>query len=309
VSIILQYFNNTGIVLSGGTITTYEAGTSTPQTTYTDSTGGTSNANPITLNASGRLNNVAIWQPAGVAIKAVIADAIGNQIAIIDQIAGINDFTNPFASLADAKSGSGADLIANAMRSYDILTSLRAANVPTMATGQTLIIGLQGSVTTGDQGGGLFFWNAGSTATDDSVNVIKPNALISGSPGRYIRLIQLGVLAFNANLTGMSATIQGAITQEVNGNLVTLYLTTGTITGTSNSTSFGINNLPTLSQPIKPVIIPCFLEDNSQLIGGWASISGGTITFGTGINNNTSGFTASGFKGLPAGWQITYAKS
>ncbi len=42
-----------GIPLSGGKLFSYAAGTSTPQATYTDSTGGVSNANPVILDSTG----------------------------------------------------------------------------------------------------------------------------------------------------------------------------------------------------------------------------------------------------------------
>ena len=43
----------TGQPLSGGCIFTYQGGTTTPQATYTDSTGSTSNANPVILDSTG----------------------------------------------------------------------------------------------------------------------------------------------------------------------------------------------------------------------------------------------------------------
>lgn len=64
-----QFLDNTGIPLSGGIVCTYASGTSTPQATYTDSTGSTPNANPIVLDAGGRAN---IWWTAQ-AYKVVLA--------------------------------------------------------------------------------------------------------------------------------------------------------------------------------------------------------------------------------------------
>lgn len=46
-------FDDTGLIVPGGLLYTYAAGTSTPATTYSDST-GTSNANPIVLDSAGR---------------------------------------------------------------------------------------------------------------------------------------------------------------------------------------------------------------------------------------------------------------
>ncbi|HEY4037802.1 MAG TPA: hypothetical protein VGM15_03190 [Burkholderiaceae bacterium] len=49
----MRYFDANGVILSGGKLFTYAAGTTTKQNTYTDSTGATPNANPIILDAQG----------------------------------------------------------------------------------------------------------------------------------------------------------------------------------------------------------------------------------------------------------------
>jgi hypothetical protein len=102
-STIIQYFTDVGIVLNGGKINTYLAGSSTPTATYANNTDGTPNSNPIVLTPFGRLNNVLIWQPQGVAIKAIITDAVGNQIGpVFDNLAGINDVPTPAAFIFSA---------------------------------------------------------------------------------------------------------------------------------------------------------------------------------------------------------------
>lgn len=94
VSTIFQFLSDAGNVLSGGKINTYLAGTSTPTATYTSNSGAVPNSNPIILGSNGRLNNVQIWQPGGIKIKAIITDADNNQIgSIFDWISGINDPT------------------------------------------------------------------------------------------------------------------------------------------------------------------------------------------------------------------------
>lgn len=64
-----QFLDMTGAPLAGGIVCTYAAGTSTPQATYTDSTGSTPNSNPIVLDSAGRAN---IWWQA-LAYKVVLA--------------------------------------------------------------------------------------------------------------------------------------------------------------------------------------------------------------------------------------------
>lgn len=187
ISTILQYFTDVGVVLAGGKINTYLAGTTTPTATWTDITGITPNSNPITLNAAGRLPNVQIWQAGGVPLKIVITDSNNNLIGpTFDQISGIDDVSLANSQLANPASGSGADLVANAMRSYDIFATARAANVPVLQAGQTLIVDFEGGVTVADGLGGLFYWNSTSTASDDNINIIQPTGL--SNPGRYLRL-------------------------------------------------------------------------------------------------------------------------
>lgn len=186
ISSIFQFFTDQGVVLSGGQIFTYLGGTTTPQATQTDITGAVNNANPIVLNSAGRLPNVQVWQAGGVALKIIVKDANNNQIGpVFDQISGINDPTGLLAPFSNPASGSGADLIANAMRSYDVFASVRAAVTPSFQAGQTLIIDVQGGTAVNDGVGGFFYWNASSTASDDGQNVIK---LSGAATGRFIRL-------------------------------------------------------------------------------------------------------------------------
>lgn len=191
----LQLLSDTGIVLSGGLIWTYRAGTTAPTNTWTDITGVTPNSNPIQLGANGRLNNVSIWQQGGVPIKVIFSTNAGTTLSPVfgtqlgptfDQVSGINDPASVLSVLSSAASGSGADLVANAMRSYDTAASLRAANVPILTAGQTLIVDLQGMSAVGDGGGGTYYWNSASTATDDGINVITPTGLATG---RYLKLV------------------------------------------------------------------------------------------------------------------------
>lgn len=210
-----QWFTNTGVVLSGGLINTYQAGTSTPQVTYQDSAGVTPNANPIVLNSAGRIaGSGEIWVPAGTALKLVVTDAQSNVITTIDNVASLND----------------------------------------------------------------------------------PSA--TGSSGQ-----------FSGTLTGMSGTVTGNFKYSVSGNLVSV--AGGSILGTSNATTMTVTGMPTNLSPVSGAqAVSCVLEDNGSIIGGWAVVNAGagTITFGTGINNNQSGFTASGTKGIPVAWAIVFSR-
>jgi len=54
----LQFFDANGNPLAGGLLYTYEAGSTTPLTSYTDSTGVSANTNPIVLDSRGEAN---VW--------------------------------------------------------------------------------------------------------------------------------------------------------------------------------------------------------------------------------------------------------
>jgi hypothetical protein len=78
-----QFFDANGNPLAGGTVGTFVAGTTTPQATYTDSTGATPNSNPVVLDSSG---TAAIWLIQNAAYKFVIKNSGGVVIETIDNV-------------------------------------------------------------------------------------------------------------------------------------------------------------------------------------------------------------------------------
>jgi hypothetical protein len=78
-----QFFTNNGQPNASGLVYTYQGGTNTPTPTWTDSTGGQQNTNPIVLNARGECS---IWVTPNVAYKFVLTDAAGNTIWTRDQV-------------------------------------------------------------------------------------------------------------------------------------------------------------------------------------------------------------------------------
>lgn len=83
-------FDNNGLLLAGGLLYWYTAGTTTPLNTYTDSTGATAQANPIVLNSRGQPDNP-IWLTSGSTYKAVLKTSAGVTLQSIDNVSGIND--------------------------------------------------------------------------------------------------------------------------------------------------------------------------------------------------------------------------
>jgi len=90
-----QFFDNNGVILSGGKIYTYAAGTTTPQATYTSASGTTPHANPIILDSAGRVPGGEIWLTDGLVYKFVIETATGILLGTYDNITGVNsNFVN-----------------------------------------------------------------------------------------------------------------------------------------------------------------------------------------------------------------------
>jgi hypothetical protein len=87
-----QFFTNTGAVLTGGKLYTYAAGTTTPQVTYTTSSGNVARTNPVVLDAAGRVpDGGEIWI-LPVSYKFVLKDSNDVLIATYDNIFGSGAF-------------------------------------------------------------------------------------------------------------------------------------------------------------------------------------------------------------------------
>lgn len=109
-----QFFGNDGVPLAGGKLYTYLAGSTTPQASYTTSTGLVANTNPIILNSAGRLDNE-VWLPAGVSYKFVLNNSLDVTLGTYDNIAGINDFAaaiaGVYAALASTSDNTKGDAL------------------------------------------------------------------------------------------------------------------------------------------------------------------------------------------------------
>lgn len=83
-SAMFQGIGPNGIV-AFGTLSTFIAGTATPQATFVDSTQTTQNLNPTPLNAAGQAS---VWLATNQTYKLVLKDSSGNQVWSQDQVPG-----------------------------------------------------------------------------------------------------------------------------------------------------------------------------------------------------------------------------
>jgi len=92
-----QFFDNNGLPLNAGLLYTYQAGSVTPQTTFTDSSGLIANTNPIVLGTDGRPPST-IWLLDGFFYKFVLEDANSVVIQDYDNLYGIINAAAPAAT-------------------------------------------------------------------------------------------------------------------------------------------------------------------------------------------------------------------
>lgn len=81
-----RFFDSNGDPLAGGLVYTYQAGTTTPQNTYTNSGGLTPNANPVVLDANGE---AAIWFDPSLSYKVTLKNSAGVTQWTEDNIVGL----------------------------------------------------------------------------------------------------------------------------------------------------------------------------------------------------------------------------
>ena len=80
-----QFFDNNGLPLAGGLLYTYQAGSSTPLTTYTTVNGTIPNSNPIILDSAGRTPQE-VWMQTGYSYKFVLQTSAGVTLQTLDNL-------------------------------------------------------------------------------------------------------------------------------------------------------------------------------------------------------------------------------
>lgn len=215
--------------------------------------------------------------------------------------------TSISTNLANPATGFGADLVANAVRSYDVVTSVRAANVPSLAAGQTLIIMLEGGASVGDGQGGAFYWSASSTAADDGgVTTIKPTG--AGASGRYLRLT-----AISANQGGVAQNTVVIAQNTLDFNLANFLGNPGTSVTASVTVNTGVRVIASSPQALAmdfsglPSGSTITLNNNGYILGrggrggpGGAEGQGGssTTTLNQGMRGRNGGAAMKGVTGV-----------
>jgi hypothetical protein len=111
-----QFFDNNGNPLTGGKIYTYAAGTTTPQVTYTSSSGATAHTNPIVLDAAGRVPSGEIWLTVSVTYKFVLRNSVDVLIGTYDNISSAFNTDSSLVTYTPAGTGAVATTVQAKLR-------------------------------------------------------------------------------------------------------------------------------------------------------------------------------------------------
>jgi len=113
-----QFFDNNGVILSGGKLYTYAAGTTTPQATYTSSSGATAHANPIILDSAGRVPGGEIWLTVGLTYKFVVNTSANVLIGTYDNVSSQVNTDASLVTYTPAGTGAVTTTVQAKLRQY-----------------------------------------------------------------------------------------------------------------------------------------------------------------------------------------------
>lgn len=238
-----RYFDSNGNPLAGGKLYTYQAGTSTPQATYTDEAGGAPNTNPVILDASGEASvwldpelsykfvlkdssDVTQWSEdnvAGlVAPGAVITDSIADGAVTSDKLAAESVTSGKIK--ADASVDANRPVTTNTIRDLAVTSgklaegAVTSTKLGTGAVGTTSLA--DGSVsqaklssrttgTTVAAGGVAISASSGNFSTTSTGDVTNLSVTIT-TTGRPVRVMLIADGSANTGLVGASRTSSSA---------------------------------------------------------------------------------------------------
>lgn len=249
----MTFLNNSGLACAGCSLSTYAAGTTTPQPTFADSTGTSQNTNPIVLGADGGAN---IWLGSS-AYKLVLKDTLGNIIFSVDNVNDSNITVCGNSGAIQAASSSGTNLTCDP--TITINTASHTINVGTL-TPSHVTIGALGTPTSwtfdtstpatalASIGGVTLFPAVGignSTGSAWGTSYSATNQI----PATFISTLNQNTTGTAANLSGTPALPNGttATTQTAGDNttkLATDAFVQAAISAGGGGTCTGLGSLP-----------------------------------------------------------------
>jgi len=247
-----QFFDNNGVILSGGLLYTYTAGTTTPRATYTSSSGATANSNPIVLDSAGRVTGE-IWLTSGQSYKFVLKTSTGTTIGTYDNLPGISDLSaSNGSSLVGYLPATGpattvqAEL--RALDAADATFALKGANTDITSLASPAL----GAATATTQSAGD---NTTKVATTAFVTTAVGSDIFSFPDPTLTGAMTLPVSTTPVTLAFRSTTLGSGLTTVVTGTPAALVVPNGATLGTTNAVQSTIvevliNNAGTLERAV-----------------------------------------------------------
>jgi hypothetical protein len=302
----MQFLDATGAPLVGGLLYTYAAGTTTPQASYTDSTGATANTNPVVLDARGEAN---IWL-ASATYKFKLASSDNTELWTVDNISAPTSALSPVLSgnvtidsnsagpaLKITQTGTGPVLRVQDSVDPDVTPFIIDS------TGQ-VGLGTQSPSTAFDVNDGVIQLSS-SGVSRTTISADASNSTIN-SPSTRGLILSTGGTPRITVASGGGTTLSGALTVSSGGAAIT---GNSSVTGTLTATSFvgPWANIPAgtvmlFVQTAAPTgWTKSTAHDNKALrvVSGAAS-SGGSVAF-------TTAFASQGVSGTVGSYTLTTA--
>lgn len=299
-----QFLDNNGNPAALYRLFTYSGGTATKATTYTDSTGVTPNANPITLDFRGECN---LWIPPNTSYKYVYCapgsdDPPTTSIWTVDSVVNAQLLT----LYGGVDTGAGNAYVLNFTAQFTSYTDgIVIYWVPSHTNTGASTINVNGL-------GVVPITNVDGTALTANQIVANQFAVIICKGGAFVLQYQFLITGtFTGTIaTGLTTTPNRSFTYYSSQGFISLGMTSGTtnFTGVSNSTGMTITGIPAeiCSRSTLPICACYMIIDNGVTKTGTCYISGGTIGFGLGFDGSTL-FTAAGTKGLEKNFRLFYS--
>lgn len=289
-----QFIGADGAPLVGGKVYTYQAGTTSPQVTYTDSTGSDANTNPIILDSRGEAN---IWLGEAT-YKFKLTDANDVEIWTVDYISAPTTAVSPVltgnVTISTDSSGPALKITqtgtGDVMRVQDsvdpdltpfVINAAGLVGLGTVAPAEALDIDNNGRIQFSANGTPRTVISADSTNSTIDVRDAR-NLVLRVNSGNRLTIDSSGNAAFSGNATvsgSVTATTFSGAWANIPAGTVMLFVQTSAPTGWTKSTA----------------------HDNKALrvVSGSAS-SGGSVAF-------TTAFASQAVTGTVASYTLTTA--
>lgn len=317
-----QFLMADGAPLVGGKVYTYAAGTTTPQATYTDSTGNVPNTNPVILDSRGEAN---IWLGES-SYKFKLTDANNVEIWTVDNVTAPTTAVSPVLSgnvtistnsigtaLKITQTGSGNALVVQDSADPDltpfVITAAGFVGIGTQAPVAALDIDNSGTIQLSD--GGTARTVISASATDSIIDVkdsrnfvVKTNnstrLTISGS-GATTLTGALSVDTINEYTSAAGVTVDGVVIKDsaIAGDY--LRIAGKTAQASTSGTTITFSAIPTWARRITVMLSNVSTDSTSPILvrlgtsGGivtsaYASTSARMATGTTVVADSTAGF-------------------